>query len=465
VDSAFYFLRAAAADRRSEDAALANMMAVLAQRGIRLSPDSLLAWDSHPTLALQNNLLAMANRQGYRLTRLQPPLQVLGSDSSFAAPAYLLNWALQGQPADTLLVVAARQGFEKAQLSAMEEQWGLAHALLRYRLPDHYGAFAAMQDLAERSQFNSNTYYKILGQWGMEQGAPQQAAEWFQQAYMRGDAQAGFYRAMALAEAGRSEEAAQLWLSLPDTALSASLRQSKTQGLLAISTNSLEGLPQAEKLAAARLRLQADRLIPAEINSLLAMLAPQEQAQALLQLARQALRAGEAAEAQPYLSRLRSLQLSPQQQQEAAALQLQHQLLSGGRAPQEPLAGDTLLQLKQGAMQQLAAGDSAAALQQLGYIARITPFETDALLLATRLYNARNQREEAYELLRNALMLNRYSLPLLEAYALQSARMGLENYAQDALLELEISSPPQRHSRFLSQYEKILESRAATEAW
>ncbi|WP_040398607.1 tetratricopeptide repeat protein, partial [Cesiribacter andamanensis] len=175
TDSAFYFLRAAAADGQSEDAALANMMAVLAQRGIRLSPDSLLSWDTRPTLALQNNLLALANRQGYRLRELHPPLEILGSDSSFAAPAYLLNWALQGRPADTLLVTVAQQGFEKARLSPMEEQWGLAHALLRYRLPDHYGAFAAMQDLAERSQFNALTYYKILGQWAMEQGAPRLA--------------------------------------------------------------------------------------------------------------------------------------------------------------------------------------------------------------------------------------------------------------------------------------------------
>ncbi|EMR01632.1 hypothetical protein ADICEAN_03254 [Cesiribacter andamanensis AMV16] len=283
---------------------------------------------------------------------------------------------------------------------------------------------------------------------------------------MRGDVQAGFYQAMALAEGGRGEEAAEHWINLPDTALSPSLRQKKTQALLALSNNSLEGMPQAEALAGIRLRLRSGSLIPAEINALLSMLSEQERTQAQLHLARQALNRGSAEEAVPYLAPLQQARLGEAHQQQLHLLLLQQQLLSGKPSRQPAAAGsDPFARQKEAALRRLAAGDTVAALQQLRQLTRLTPFEEDALLLSASLHNARQETEDAYELLRQALLLNRYSIPLLEAYALQSLRMGLENYAQDALLELEISSPSERHSRFLTRYEALRESLPGAAGW
>ncbi|WP_224996759.1 lipopolysaccharide assembly protein LapB [Cesiribacter sp. SM1] len=468
TDSAFYFLRAAAGDDKSEEVALANMLGVLAQKGIALSPDSLLAWHSPNNLALQNNMLAMANRQGYQLRELQSPRQVLGSDSAAAIPLYLLNYALQRPLADSSLVRLVGDGYERAKNSALEEQWGMAYALLLYQLPDHYRAFGVMQDLADRSQFNNITYYKVLGQWALEQGAPRLAADWFEQAHMRGDATAGFYRALALAESGQAEAATEIWISLADSTLPARLQQRKNLALLAVSNTSLEDVPQQEQIAALRLHLRPGTLIPAETDALLSTISETPaRADALIQLAETSLRAGDRAQAQAYLARLQELQaqLSPEQLHSIRALRLRHQLGTGSIARQQNGEAPTLHQLQLRASRELADGNATAALQLLREVTEATPFEEGAILQAVHLLNAQKQTEEAYAILRRALLLNSYSVTLLEAYALQSLNIGLDEYADETVERLQELSAPDRFSSFKEEYESLKARLESQQNW
>ena len=468
TDSAFYFLRAASADDKSEEVALANMLAILAQRGIKLSPDSLLSWNNPENLALQNNILAMANQQGYQLRELQSPKEVLKGDSSATIPMYLLNYALQAQNIDSSLVRLVGNGYERAKLSPLEEQWGMAYALMLYRLPDYYKAFGVMRDLADRSQFNNITYYKILGQWALEQRAPLLAAEWFRQAHMRGDATAGFYNAIALAEAGQPQEASELWVSLPDTALNTQLQQKKSLALLALSNTSLDELPQQEQVAALRLRLRPNTLKPAEINELLNTLpVVSARAEALLFLAETSLREGKRADAQAYLTQFQALlpKLPEGQRQMEQALRVRYQMQAGNLSAQPAGATDPLLQLQQEAAQLLAAGNATAALQLLRQVAQASPFEEGAILAAVNLLNAQKQTEEAYAMLREALLLNEYSIPLLEAYALQALRMGLEAYAEETLVALATTASPERYRNFMEAYENLKNTLASQQKW
>jgi hypothetical protein len=467
ADSAFYFLRAAAADSESQDVALANMLAVLSQQAINISPDSLLSWDLHDDLALKTNFMALANRQGYRLGNLPAPLAMVSRDSGAIAPLYMLNYALQAERADSALVNWVGARYEQARLSVFEEQWGMAYALLLYKQANHFGAFAAMQDLSDRSQFNNVTYYKILGQWALEQRAPALAAEWFEQAHMRGDPMAGYYRALALAESGQAEEASQLWVSLPDTTLPVSWQQRKTMALLALSNSSLEDVPQAEELAGIRLRLRAGTLIPAEVNALLGSLTnTTARADALLHLTQQALAEGDRAQAQTYLAQLQALSasLNTHQQQTLLALRIRHKVQTGSQ--QSGLeASETLVSLQQQAARELSQGNTRAALELLRQVAQASPFEEEAILQAVHLHNAQKQYEEGYALLRRALLLNKYAVPLLEAYALQSLQLGLESYSRDALLTLEAHASPERYRNFLDQYNRLKTSIAPEENW
>ncbi|AHM60500.1 hypothetical protein D770_11215 [Flammeovirgaceae bacterium 311] len=457
TDSAFYYLQAASADSESEEVALANMLAVLAQKGIQLSPDSLLTWNTPNNLALHNNMLAMANRQGYRLRELQSPRQVLGSDSSATIPLYLLNYALQAPAADTSLVRLVGDGYKRAQLSALEEQWGMAYALLLYQLPDYYNAFAVMQDLADRSQFNNITYYKVLGQWALEQGAPKLAADWFEQAHMRGDATAGFYRGIALAESGQAEAASEIWVSLADSTLPAPLQQRKNLALLAMSNTPLEELPQQEQIASLRLHLRPGALIEAETNALLnAISAAPARADALIHLAETHLRAGDRAQAQAYLGRLQELQpqLSEVQQQRIIALRLRYQLGVSGALAESSATAHPLHELQLQASRELANGNATAALQLLRQVTEASPFEEGAILRSVHLLNTQKQPEEAYALLRRSLLLNSYSLTLLEAYALQSLNIGLDDYARETVETLSTISPADRFTNFREEFNK-----------
>ena len=468
TDSAFYFLRAAAADNQSQEVALANMLAVLSQQAVRISPDSLLSWDRHQNLALQSNFLALANRQGYRLEKLPSPVNILSRDSSVMAPIYMLNWALQTENADSSLVNRVGERYRHAQGSAMEEQWGLATALLHYQLPNYYAAFGTMEDLAYRSQFNNVTYYKIMGQWALEQQAPLLAADWFKQAHMLGDATAGHYRAIALAEAGRPQQAAQLWVSLADTTLPANWQQRKVLALLALSDTPIDDAPQPEELASLRLYLRAGTLIPAEKRALLEAIPNRvKRADALLHLTRHALEEGDRAQAQQYLAQLQALKASstPEQQQRLQRLRIRYRL-QAGTTPQPTMEPEeALVRLQQQAAQELAQGNTTAAIALLRQVAHASPFEEEAILQAVQLLNAQKQPEEAYALLRRALLLNKYALPLLEAYALQSLRMGLENYSSEALTSLQKYAPAERYRNFLNEYETLKKSLRNATGW
>ncbi len=468
ADSAFYFLRAAAADDESQEVAQANMLGVLAQRGVKIAPDSLLSWHTNQNLALQTNFLAMANQFGYRPEVTHAPLQVMNTDSSILAPLYMLNYALQAKQADTVLLNRVNERYQQASLSAMEEQWGLAYALLLYRQPNYYAAFGTMQDLADRSQFNKITYYKILGQWALEQNAPQLAAEWFEQAYMRGDATAGFYRAMALADAGLAEEAAQLWMNLPDSALNNDLRTRKSLAMMALSNSPLEELPQPDAIAPLRLRLRANSLIPAETNALLANIVnTPAKANTLLFLAQTALKEEDRAAAQTYLQQLDGLHssLSGRQQQAVQALRIRYKINAGSKSSSGANPANELLQLQQAAAEQLAQGNTAAALALLHQVAAASPFEEAAILQAVHLHNAQKQPDEAYSLLRKALQLNKYAVPLLEAYAMQSLRLGLSTYSEETLEILKTTAQPNRYINFLKEYADLRNSLENREVW
>ncbi|MBW3545665.1 MAG: hypothetical protein KY428_08735, partial [Bacteroidetes bacterium] len=462
ADSAYYFLQAAAADKESRQVALSNMLGVLARRNVKIAPDSLLSWNTGQNLALQTNFLAMANRQGYYPDVTHTPLQVLNTDSSILAPLYMLNYALQTRQADTVLLSRVEQRYEASRSSAMEEQWGLAYALLHYRQPNYYHAFGTMQDLADRSQFNNLTYYKILGQWALEQHAPLLAADWFEQAYMRGDAAAGYYKAIALTEAGRAEEAAAQWISMPDSTMRPAWRKQKSLALLALSTSPLEELPQQEIVAHLRLRLRAGSLIPAEKRTLLDYIANKRtKVDALLHLTQVALQEAERAEAQSYLQQLEALspELTAAQQQAVHTLRVRYKLNAGSRSGAATAQTHPLIRQQMAAAEQLAQGNTAAALELYLQVSHASPFEENAVLQAANLLNAQQQEEDAYAVLRKSLRLNKYSVPLLEAYALQSLRLGLTAYSQDALESLQPIAPPVRYANFLKEYEALQRSR------
>ncbi|WP_337043337.1 tetratricopeptide repeat protein [Emticicia sp. 17c] len=85
---------------------------------------------------------------------------------------------------------------------------------------------------------------------------------------------------------------------------------------------------------------------------------------------------------------------------------------------------------------------------------KISPLNPYLLKKVVDFYNQQlKQPNQAYTLLFNALQLNENSIELWKLYAIQSLKIGLENYADDGLKKLQVLSTPTDYQAFLSIYQ------------
>ena len=242
LDSALYYLSVAANDPEAEEEALANQLAVLAQKGGQGVLDSLAGQAVDRPLFYQNNLLAFYNQQNNFETsefpEVTPPskLEKVGGLEA----AYLLNYSLLLPEPDSSLIRNVRQLVDSSLVANDEEPAILALGLLHYKHENHYEAFSLLRSLAHQSVLNSGLYLKQLGAWSLEQKAPMLAASFFKRAAELNDPEAGAMEALSLTRAGKSTEAWLRWQQLPDSLLSKQLRQLKAEILSQLDLGSSE---------------------------------------------------------------------------------------------------------------------------------------------------------------------------------------------------------------------------------
>ena len=435
ADSALFFLEAAALDNETKTIAIANRMAVLAERRKALDPDSLVKAYQDAGPAIRINMLAYLKQAGYTNIDLRALPDSIWQSTSAYNPAWVLSYSLLTDKPDTALAGKVQQRALASGSSIYEEQWRLAAAVLLYRTNQVAKAFEQMQNLANRSVFNSIRYYQILGAWALEQHAARKAAEYFKAARDRGYTEAGIFEALALADAGLLNEAKQALLYLPDSSLNAQQKLSTQAALLALD----QGIAAPDDLVppAVKFRLGYHNYIGAERNSLLAELTdqPQVYTNALEFATHQAFTQENYADAALYISRM----------------------------PQGNLKQELTLQLNKS--EAAIKSSSKYQLQPLLAQAKANPFSEIDILLAVSLLNKEAKVDEAYELLRQSLILNEYSQPLLKAYALQSLYMGLDNYGEETLLELRDVMPEEEFNLYEEKFNIVQDSLNAVDTW
>jgi hypothetical protein len=452
VDSAIYFLNVAAQDGTTREVAQANELALLAQSKIMLNTDSLSTSYSSQGLAGKINLLALLNQQQlYSNTTLPELPDTIWTSVSPLNASLVLNYALQKAEADTALANKVYQRAEAAGASPYEEQWRSAAALLFYKAGRIDRAFSIMQDLADRSIFNSVTYTMVLGQWAMEQNAPLLAADWYQSAQDRGYRAAGIYRALALADGAQINAAKETLLYLPDSSLNPKFQQLKQLALIGLQQGA--GAPDDLISPEAKLRLSYHNLIEPEIDGLLAQLAEDDTealAKSLNFIAENALATGNLERAIRYFQRI------PEAEQ---SLTLKERIALARAANGQAVVNDwpwaTALNKKK---YQNAAATLATKTKN-------NPFATEAILLHAYALNKANQPDEAYNLIRSSLDVNKYSIPLLQAYAVQTLLVGLDTYGEETLSDLRPLMPEMEFSEFEQTFRTIADSLETNTQW
>lgn len=102
-------------------------------------------------------------------------------------------------------------------------------------------------------------------------------------------------------------------------------------------------------------------------------------------------------------------------------------------------------------------GDTITANNLIKQFKHKDPFNERVVVGLANYYQNLNKPFEAYDVLLNAVGVNKYSISLLKAYILQCARMNFDNYAQHELERIRELISGQDYSLFLDEYKLLLE--------
>lgn len=101
-----------------------------------------------------------------------------------------------------------------------------------------------------------------------------------------------------------------------------------------------------------------------------------------------------------------------------------------------------------------AAGDSAKANVYYSWLAKANPFFDDGVIASAKYF--RNKGHTSYNLLVEALLYHPSSVAIRKAYALESARVGFEDYARNALAALQSKISAKEYSELLAEINRLL---------
>jgi Flp pilus assembly protein TadD len=434
LDSALAMLELARKSRATRPTAEANFLALIGQEFIPVNVDSVSKL-FHQSPAIESNALALASLQHQRTTVApvlpDEPLNLLTATRLNNYMVYALK------ELDTAFIEKA---YRMASLPANELysealKSTLAHAY--YHQGNITKALAILAELGYLSQSMQGKYNYILGLWAMEQGAPEQAVSHFSNAVETDYKEARYYQAIALAEAGFSREAldaGQMLLNHPDS----SVREvgMQLQKILSVPVSALASLSDLERYQFFRYRITSrDTLL---FNQLVNRFAdPEYRALACYEMSQRQLHVGRLPASKKYIALARQWTSDRQLLQKISDAEWLLEVSYSGyrfekvnaQAPPSDKANRLLYE----ALAREHRGDSTKAKQYFQMLATHNPFFEDGMLAAARYFSEHPaDRLQVYNLLTDAIYVNKHAYRLLQAYADEAERLGFDNYATGA---------------------------------
>ena len=456
ADSAYIYLKAAAANAGRSEVAEANLLAFYARHPLVLSADSSLVqsigasdYDSYQANALAVRLLLQADttqpaRPGWLATA------PAGEGLSVGRFASLYNFALASHQPDTALATAFRQREGNPLNQDFSDDLLLARAVAEYKARQPATAFALLDQLAEGDSRNGAAYRSVAGLWLLEQGFYQRAADTFGQ---NRDTTSIYYRAVALTKAGDLPLAQSYWETAATT-------DSAVAGLKRVLYN--ERPPQTDIEKAIYVAWRPDDASRGRYWETIAD--PSLKTVAGVALTNDYLDGLQWRNAQLMLSGMPRVGVSPVavSLRNVAAVRLSAFRRSVGSA--RTMAVDSILP------QHRAEADYwlGQAYDRTRQPALAQPLYARALALAplngryvtamAELLRARRQTRQAYDLVLTALPYNENRPELLKTYISLCLEQGLPDYATEALARLQGATSPADYQAFLATYQQKLAS-------
>lgn len=461
IDSALYHLEIADDHFGRQAVAQNNLWAILAES--LTEGDNL---DSLPLIKnIDENLVGRINKLALYLkgkTRLELKntngLQKARSAEQFA---FINNLALNQMGTTDSSARALIEQFEKpdsASFFRFKTQYLKAsHLYYSGKVYEGIQMLASIPIIQESGNYNT-----ILGLWLMEQRAFNLAQSYFDQAIKLGNRRAQFYKAIALLEAEKFEEAIPLWLLIKNVPEQESGIIQFADQVLKVFKDSLDLSTDLDKYNF--LRYKKSVLTPETISRVLESFEnPIFSVQAKQDLAIYYLEKQAVDQAEKILKTIDPQQVpDPDVQSQYHYARLR--LLLAQKKYQEILndQSDLIFPYNQFALYPRARaldalGNNKASKQAYAKAISGAPYLEPLVLSAADFYLKKEKDpQKAYDILVNAVRSNPNSIPILKAYALISPVLGLDYYAEDALKEIEKLSSAEDYQAFLETYQKSI---------
>lgn len=434
LDSAVALLELARKNKATRPTAETNFLALIGQEFIPVNVDSVSKLFQQ-TPGIESNALALATLQKQEINFQQPPhetqLDLLTATRLNNYLVYALKELDTAFIENTFRIASdpANEYYSEALKST------LAHVY--YHQGNVTKAMAILAELGYLSQSKQGEYNYTLGLWALEQGAPELTVSHFANAVETDYKDARYYQAIALAEAGLREDALRACNALladSDSVVKEIGRQ--LQKILSIPVSARASLSDLERYQFCRYRLTTrDTVI---FNQLINEFTNKEyRALAFYEMGMRQLKLARPKQAKKYITSAARQQPARQSlQQKIKDAQWLIDVATAGYSPKitddaAPLEKPTRL-----LYEALTAEQQGAAMKAKQYyhlLATHNPFFEEGMLAAVRYFkNHASDPLFVYNLLTDAIYLNKYSYRLLIAYAEEAARLGFDEYAAGA---------------------------------
>lgn len=469
LDSAVHFLKRASKGS-TEPTANTNLLSIFALKDISIARDSVeYLFHENTSNAEGINLLAMANKQQYFNLDISPKSFKEAKNQSDAL-VYNYNLLLNKPDiADSAFWKNSLDFYENSNITWMKEELDYAFALASSRMGNNMAAFRILNVLNGSDVYGYGEYEDLVARLLMKNGAYYQAIEHFTEAEPFYSVHLKAEKAMALMEIGDTETARQYWQQIIRGTDDTNLRQlaNRMLDVLAFKNNiEVTNAPDLEKYYYLRFN---DSLTIDEYEGLALTFDRDEMmAASYIDLAEQYLKIHDPQNAIRVYNKINGVTL-PNEYYQKQYLKLSVLLLINTRDAEglkrlipklKEYESLRPYQLLADAARNEIVGFYENAEKQYRELAKTDPFCENCILMASDFFSSGTyDKQESYNILVDAIELNKYSYYLNLEYAKKCLDLGLDSYVNDIYNKLSNTFPKKKFTQFkttINNYRKEL---------
>ena len=479
LDSTYQYFQAALKIKKSHDASTTNIFSFLNTKNLSIRKDTLdYLFEKIHYLPADNNLVVLANR-----------LNVPAKDShsirfdkkdfrNLIRIVYNYNKMLN-QPSlvDSTLVNSLSDFFSESPYYWMYDPLKVAGAFANFKnhqISDAFNTLNSMQSGDDTQAYQDASY---LGKMSLALGAPRLAIDYLSKAMDGGIVLDAPELAFAYMENGDLDKASFMWRQIANNNTGNYGNLAKDMIKILSITNVRQALDLDENLRYHFIHFRFHEFDPDEIQGLILSFDNDNyRASATLDIIKMFLQTKQTGKASELINKLQNINItSPDIYRdylkttmefciEVKNYDLLEQLLQDKNMKDEEM--HEYAQLAQAVTDQFKGNfdEAEKSFKMLGYK---DPFFEKSIETAVNYFNQNNHNvNEAYNILLNAININRYSVPINEAYILQCLKMGLTDYAEEGLENMKQFVDPTTFEEFQTHYNQAYqEMMTRKESW